>query len=136
MVHKTPTGERIKQLLSEARRLDAALSAARNMDGMGDIRELQERLREMREAVQAEAAVLKSSGQARLEDLSVFKVKKATKKGAKKGKEREYWYSAWAVEGRTKNVYFGSCERMSYEEALERARKKKAEELGIAQTAL
>jgi hypothetical protein len=30
-----------------------------------------------------------------LEDLSVFKVKKANKKG----KEHEYWHAAWMAEG-------------------------------------
>ena len=47
-----------------------------------------------REAAKAEAAALKSSGRARVEDLSVFRVKKETKKG----KEHEYWHAAWMVE--------------------------------------
>ena len=62
-----------------------------------------------------------------MEDISVFKAKKETKKG----KEHEYWHAAWMVEGKTRNVYLGSCKKMSREEALERARQRKAEELGI-----
>jgi len=35
------------------------------------------------------------------------------------------------VEGKVRNVYLGSCRRMSREETLERARRRKAEELGL-----
>ena len=131
MVHKTPTSERIKLLLSEAQRLDSAISAAAEQDNLGDIDELQECLRERREAAHAEAMALQNSGQARLEDLSVFKIKKATRKGTKNGKKREYWYSAWVVRGKRRNIYFGSCEKISYEEALDRAKSMKAKDLGI-----
>lgn len=57
---------------------------------------------ERREMILTDASALKSTGQARVEDLSVFKVKKEMKKG----KEHGYWHAAWA-------------------------RAKKAEELGI-----
>ncbi len=105
MVHKTPTSERVKQLRTEARRLSATLAAARELADIEDLGDLQ----------------------ARLEDLSVFKVKKEMRKG----KEHEYWRAAWIVGGRTRNVYLGSCKKMGRKEALEKARKKKAEELGI-----
>ncbi len=127
MVHKTPTGERIKHLRTEARKLSAALAAARQLADIEDLGDLQARLLERQEAAQAEAAALKSSGRARLEDLSAFKVKKEMKKG----KGHEYWHAAWVVGGRTRNVYLGSCKKMGRKEALEMARKKKAEELGI-----
>lgn len=94
---------------------------------MEDLGELQARLQERQEAAQAEAAALKSSGQARLEDLSVFKVKKEMKKG----REHEYWHAAWVVDGKTRNVYLGSCKKMGRKEALEKAKKMKVEELGI-----
>jgi len=127
MVHKTPTGERIKELRAEARKLGVALAAARELEGLGELGDLQARLQERQEAAKAEAAALKSSGQARLEDLSVFVVKKEMKKG----KEHEYWHAAWMAHGKTRNVYLGSCKKMGRKEALEKARKKKAEELGI-----
>ncbi len=127
MVHKTHTGERIKELRAEAKKLGAALVAARELADVEDLGDLQARLQERQEAAQAEAAALKSSGQARLEDLSVFRVKKEMKKG----KEHEYWHAAWVVDGKTHNVYLGSCKRMGHKEALVKARKKKAEELGI-----
>jgi len=127
MVHKTPTGERIKKLRAESRKLGAALIATADLDGLEELADLRARLRERREATKAEAAALKSSGRARVEDLSVFRVMKETKKG----KEHEYWHAAWMVEGKTRNVYLGSCKKMSQREALTRARMMKAEELGI-----
>jgi hypothetical protein len=36
MVHKTPTGERIKQLRSDARKLGVALIAAAELNGLDD----------------------------------------------------------------------------------------------------
>jgi hypothetical protein len=127
MVHKTPSGERIKHLRTEARKLSAALAAARQLADVEDLADLQARLQERQEAAQAEAAALQSSGQARLEDLSVFKAKKEMKKG----KEHEYWHAAWVIDGKTRNVYLGSCKKMGRKEALEKARKRKAGELGI-----
>jgi hypothetical protein len=127
MVHKTPTGERIKELRVEARKLGSALIATIDLEGQEELAVLRARLREKREAAKAEAAALKSSGRARVEDLSVFRVKKETKTG----KEHEYWHAAWMVGGKTRNVYLGSCKKVSREEALARAQKMKAKDLGI-----
>jgi hypothetical protein len=132
MVHKTATGERIKELRVESQKLGAALMAASELEGLENLGDLKARLRERREAAKAEAAALKSSGQARVEDLSVFRVKRETKRG----REHEYWHAAWMVGGKTRNVYLGSCKKMSQEEALARAQKMKAEELGIRKSDL
>jgi hypothetical protein len=56
--------------------MDAALVAVRKLADVEDLGDLQVKLRERQEAAQAEAVALKSSGQARLEDLSIFKIKK------------------------------------------------------------
>jgi hypothetical protein len=84
----------------------------------------------LRKAAKEAAVLLYAPGteaRPRLEDLSVFKVRKANKNG----KEHEYWHAAWIVEEKTRNVYLGSRKHMSREEALAKARAKKAEELGI-----
>jgi len=52
-------------------------------------------------------------------------------KETEKGKEHEHWHAAWMVEGKVRNVYLGSCKKVSQEVALERARRRKAEELGV-----
>jgi hypothetical protein len=41
-----------------------------------------------------------------VEDLSVFRVKKETKRG----KEHEYLHAAWMVGGKTRNVYPGELQ--------------------------
>jgi hypothetical protein len=127
LIYDIVIGERIKQLRAESRKLGAALIAARALDGLEDLGDLKERLRVRREAAKAEAAALANSGRARVEDLSVFRVKKETKKG----KEHEYWHAAWMIEGKVRNVYLGSSKKMSQKEALEKARRRKAEGLGI-----
>lgn len=53
------------------------------------------------------------------------------KKANKKGKEHEYWHAAWMIDGKTRNVYLGSCKKVSYQEALVGARAMKKEALGI-----
>ena len=60
MVHKTPTGERIKELRAEIQKLGAALIAATKLEGQEDLEALKERLRERQEAGKAEAAALRN----------------------------------------------------------------------------
>jgi len=53
---------------------------------------------------------------------------KATKKGSQK---YAYWMATWREGGKVRNVHLGSCKKISEEEALQKARKRKAEGLGI-----
>lgn len=66
----------------------------------------------------------------RLEELSVFTYSKT-----KNGKTYSYWKAEWrAPNGRMKQVHFGPAEGkrgLSEDEALQKARKMKAEDLGI-----
>ncbi|MCX6677406.1 MAG: hypothetical protein NTU95_05615 [Methanothrix sp.] len=84
---------------------------------------------------EAETARLKEQArelheQARLEDLSVWEdcIVKQIKKG-----EKRYgrWLAGWREGDRVRKVYLGSCKKMSQAEALQKARKMKAEVLGI-----
>jgi hypothetical protein len=36
------------------------------------------------------------------------------------GAQHQYWHAAWIVEGKTCNLYMGSCMQMSSEEAPDR----------------
>jgi hypothetical protein len=67
---------------------------------------------------------------ARLEDITVRKnpITRATKNG-----ERIYyrWVCSWQEGDKTVNKYLGSCKKMSEDEALRKARKLKAEALGL-----
>ena len=66
----------------------------------------------------------------RLEDLTVWQMKmvKTTKKGSR---AYHYWIANWREGGKVRNVHLGSCEKMSQAEAMQKARKLKAEALAI-----
>ena len=80
--------------------------------------------------LKAEAEDLK--GAARLEDLTLWQMEKAktTKKGSK---TYLYWMASWREGGKVRNVHLGSCKKMDSEAALQKARKLKAETLGISE---
>jgi hypothetical protein len=128
MVHRTPTRDKIKQLLVEAQQLDQAIANLPLLCDKTDIelKIIQKQIEKDKSRILAEAKALKPV--ARLEDISVFKVKKQVRKN----KSLLYWFSAWTVDGKTHNVYLGSCTSMDAETALKKARKLKAEALGIA----
>jgi hypothetical protein len=67
---------------------------------------------------------------ARLEDLTLWVVEKAkpTKAGSK---AYSYWMASWREGSKVRNVHLGSCRKMNKADALQKARKMKAEALGI-----
>jgi hypothetical protein len=68
---------------------------------------------------------------ARLDDLTVRE--EALVKTNKKGEKREYprWVASWREDGRYRKAYLGSCKKMGRAEALQKARRMKAEGLGL-----
>ena len=71
-------------------------------------------------------------GAARLEDLTLWQMEKAkiTKKGSK---TYLYWMASWREGGKVRNVHLGSCKKLDGEAALQKARRMKAEALGITE---
>ena len=69
--------------------------------------------------------------QSRLDRLNVYQVE--MKKTVRKGEHKTYtyWYASWRVGKKVRNVYIGSINKMSRKDALTKARKMKAESLGI-----
>ena len=69
--------------------------------------------------------------EARLEDLQVWEQKKVkdTKKGVK---TYTYFIASWREGKKIRNVYLGSSQKISSEEAQERARALKREALGLS----
>jgi hypothetical protein len=63
---------------------------------------------------------------ARLEDISVWEMEKG-----KGGKTYKYWMASWREGGRVRNVHLGSCRKVSRDQAIQKARKVKAEALVI-----
>jgi hypothetical protein len=127
MVHRTPTRDKIKQLLAKARELDGALVSLSHQYGAStlDLKIRQKQLEEDKNRILAEVLALKPL--ARLEDLNIFKVKKQVRKN----KFNFYWFAAWVVANKNRNVYLGCCTKMDAETALQKARKLKADALGL-----
>ena len=129
-MHKTTAGEKRKALKEEARELAKDAKAA--MKAAKTLQEAEEKARGLEglaDSLQAEAEALK--GAARLEDLSVWVMEKTktTKKGSK---TYGYWMASWRVGDRVRNVHLGSCAKMDREAAIQKARKMKAEALGLS----
>ena len=129
-MHKTEAGERAKALLQEAqdlaRRAKAQKEAAATMRA-ARVTVVNLQSRAAKKLSQAQAQRL----EARLEDLQVWEQKKVkdTKKGVK---AYTYYLASWREGGKLRNVYLGSSQRMSREEAQEKARALKREALGLS----
>jgi hypothetical protein len=128
-MHKTASGERRRALLKEARRLKRegklVEKAAQSRPGL--LAEVATILA-MAESAMLGAQDLKDS--ARLEDLHIWEMKK--EKDTKKGvRTYGYWMASWRESGRVRHVYLGSCRKIGQEAALQKARKMKAQALGL-----
>jgi hypothetical protein len=128
-MHVTNAGEKRKLLTKDARELARDAKALQKAARIApEARQEAHRLQEEADKALAEAQALKP--QARLEDLHVWQMEKvkATKKGSRK---YTYWMASWREGDKTRNVHLGSCGKMSQAEALQKARKRKAEALAI-----
>jgi hypothetical protein len=125
MTHNTPARKEAKELKQRASELTRE---ARALEGIGgtallagereaEAARLQEQARELGEL-------------ARLEDISVWEdcIVKQTKKGEKKYGR---WLAGWREGDKLRKVYLGSYKKMSQAEALEKAKRMKAEALGL-----
>ncbi len=86
-----------------------------------------QRLQGEADAALAEAEALRL--QARLEDLTVWQMKKV-KQSRKGSRPYSYWMASWREGGKTRNVHLGSSRKMDAEAARQKARERKAEALG------
>jgi len=119
-MHKTEAGEKAKALKKEARGL--ARKAKKQKEAaaiMHATRSSVMRLQALADKRLSGARALKL--EARLEDLQVWEQKrvKDTTKGAK---TYTYFVASWRVGPKVKNVYLGSSQKMSREQAQEKAR--------------
>jgi hypothetical protein len=122
MIHQTPAGKRIELLVAEVQRLDNALANLANQHGLEAIE-----LEDAKEKALEEVEDLIASSKARLDAVSVFKIEKAVRKK----KVRGYWYTAWRTGKKSCTIYLGSCQNMDAQAALDKARRLKAEALGL-----
>jgi len=128
-VHKTAAGEKRKALQKTARDLSrdarALQKAAKHLPAA---RQEAQRLQGEADLALAEAEALKL--QARVEDLTVWKMEKV-KRTRKGSKTYIYWMACWREGDKTRNVHLGSAGKMDAEAARRKAREMKAEALGM-----
>ena len=129
-MHKTAAGEKAKALKKEAQEL--ARRAKTQKEAAATMRAARVTVMNLQSMAakklsQAQAQKL----EARLEDLQIWEQRKVkdTKKGAK---AYTYYMATWREGGRVKNVYLGSSQKMSREEAQEKAKALKREALGLS----
>jgi hypothetical protein len=119
-MHKTSAGERRKSLIREAKELAKDAKLLEKVAHAPSARQEAQRLQGEVESALAEAEALKL--QARLEDLTVWKMEKS-KKSKKEPETYTYWMASWREGDRTRNVHLGSAQKIDAEEALQKAQK-------------
>ena len=126
-MHCTPSGDRRQALQRTARQLSRDARALQKVARAPAARREAERLQGEAEKALAEAQALKL--QARLEDLTVWEMKKV-KQSRKGSRTYSYWMACWREDGKTRNVHLGSARKMDAKKARQKARAMKAEALG------
>jgi len=127
-MHRTPSGDRRQALQKEARDLSRDSRALQKAARAPAARLEAQRLQVEADLALAEAQALRL--QARLEDLTVWQMKKV-KQSRKGSKTYTYWMASWREDGKTRNVHLGSARKMDAEAARQKAREMKAEALGM-----
>ena len=126
-MHRTPSGDRRQALQKEARELARDARALQKAAARAPAaRQEAEMLQGKADAALAEAEPLKL--QARLEDLTVWQMKKV-KQSRNGPKTYSYWMASWREDGKTRNVHLGSSRKMDAAQARQKAREMKAEAL-------
>jgi len=127
-MHRTSSGDLRQALQRTARELARDARTLQKVTHVSSALQEAERLQGQAEKALAEAQTLKL--QARLEDLTLWQMEKVTQ-SRKGSKIYSYWMASWREGGKTRNVHLGSCRKMDAAEARLKARKMKAEALGI-----
>jgi len=128
-MHTTAASRQIKALRGEALELSKrAKIASKSALVFPEARKVARMLQGEADSVLAQARSLKAS--ARLEDLHLWKMEK--EKTSKKGTRKyHYWMVSWREGSKVRNVHLGSCKKLDHQAALQKARKLKAEALGL-----
>jgi hypothetical protein len=116
-MHITAAGDRRQALQRTAWELARDARALQKAAHAPAARQEAERLQGEAEKALAEAKALKL--QARLEDLTVWGMKKV-KQSRKGSKTYTYWMASWREGGKTRNVHLGSARKMDGKAAGER----------------
>jgi hypothetical protein len=128
-MHTTESSKKIRNLKTEAKKLDKMARMARQAAPIVAGAEMQAQTLE-KDAQYNLATAQGLKAQARLEDLSLWVMEK-TYPGRKGTTINQYWMASWR-EGKTvHNVHLGSCKKVSAEEARAKAHKLKAQAMDL-----
>ena len=128
-MHKTRVGEKRKSLKKQAAELTNDAKAASKASRIMPNAQIEaQKLLDAANDLLKEAEAMKL--QERLEDLTVYQINKdkETKKGTK---TYTYWMASWREGNKVRNVHLGSSRKMDAEAAKQKAKKLKAEALGL-----
>lgn len=129
-MHKTTAGERRKALKKEAQDLSRKAKTVRKAAAIMPIAEEKAlTLQVSADKAQARAHALKL--EARLVDLQIWEQEK-TKKTKTGAKTYTYFMASWREGKKVRNVYLGSSQKLSREQALQKARTLKREALRLS----
>ena len=124
-MHATTAGEKRKALKRAAMELEREAKALAKIGEMEPARRIRQ---QEADRLKAEAKALKDT--ARLEDLQIWQMEKekTTKKGSR---TYAYWMASWREGAKVRNVHLGSCRMMDIRVSRQKAKKMKAEALGL-----
>lgn len=130
MVHDTPSRQQAREIRDKAKALQRDANTLADIEGFESESEARQK-KAMEKTEEAE----KLAELARIEDVHLYEDENIVK--TKKGpKSYPRWRASWREGGKIRNVSLGSVKKHSREEATEKARKLKAEALGIAERPL
>ena len=129
-MHKTNAGERAKALKKEAQ--DLARKAKAQKEAAATMVAARVTVQNLQALATKKLSLAQALRQeARLEDLSIWEQRKV--KDSKTGqKTYSYFMASWREGGKTRNVYLGSSQKMSREQAQELAKTLKRKALGLS----
>ena len=130
MVHNTASRAKVRERRNKANALEAEAHTLESIEGFESESEARQK-----KAMETTEEAEKLAELARIEDVHVYEDENIveTKKGPK---SYPRWRASWREGGKIRNVSLGSVKKHSREEATEKARKLKAEALGIAERPL
>ncbi|MDF0592206.1 hypothetical protein P0O24_01225 [Methanotrichaceae archaeon M04Ac] len=130
-IHRTTSGWKAKELRDVAHELRRHAQSLRDMPNRAVATMMEGKaLEALEEAERLKEEALEAMEKARLEAVTVYlgQVEKITAKGPK---TYEYYFASWKMGGKVVNKYIGSPRKMTREAATAKARKLKAEALGL-----
>ena len=125
-MHTTDAAKKRASLRLEATKLE---KEARTLAKVGQMGPAARTRQDEADRLKAEAQALKDK--ARLEDLHLWQMKKTKRTTAKDTRTYTYWMASWREGNSVRNVHLGSIKNIDPEAAMQKARKIKAESLGL-----